>query len=101
MEIDRQINERCLQMTRDELQQKSGADFDKCYVGNAVVAHTEAMAKLEVIAKQTQGALAQVAQQAQPIVQQHLDHAKQLAKQLEGQPAATATREQRDATRTE
>src|SRR4051812_17807545 len=32
MQIDRQINERCLQMAKDELQQKSGAEFDKCYV---------------------------------------------------------------------
>jgi predicted outer membrane protein len=101
VQIDRQITERCLQMARDELEQKSGAEFDKCYVGNAVGAHMKALAALEVISKQTQGKLAQVAQQAQPTVQQHLDHAKQLMKQLEEQPSATGTRAQREATRTE
>jgi predicted outer membrane protein len=99
MQIDRQINERCLQMAKDELQQKSGAEFDKCYVGNAIGMHGHALAALEVISKQTQGTLAQVAQQAQPTVQQHFDQAKQLMKQLEGQ--STATQAQRETNRTE
>jgi predicted outer membrane protein len=101
MQIDRQINERCLQMARDELQQKSGAEFDKCYVGMAIGAHSKALAALEVIGKQTQGTLAQVAQQAQPTVQQHLDHAKQLMKEVDNPSSATATRAQREKTRTE
>jgi predicted outer membrane protein len=101
MKIDRQINERCLQMAKDELQQKSGAEFDKCYVGNAIGMHAHALAALEVIGKQTQGTLAQVAQQAQPTVQQHFDQAKQLMKQLDGQSSATGTQAQREANRTE
>jgi predicted outer membrane protein len=101
MQIDRQINERCLQMAKEELQQKSGAEFDKCYVGNAIGMHGHALAALEVIGKQTQGTLAQVAQQAQPTVQQHFDHAKRLMKQLEGQAGATATQAQRETNRTE
>jgi predicted outer membrane protein len=101
MQIDRQINERCLQMAKEELQQKSGAEFDKCYVGNAIGMHGHALAALEVIGKQTQGTLAQVAQQAQPTVQQHFDSAKKLMKQLEGQPNAAGTQAQREANRTE
>jgi len=101
MQIERQINERCLQMAKDELQQKSGAEFDKCYVGNAIGMHAHALAELEVIGKQTQGTLAQVAQQAQPTVKQHFDHAKQLMKQLDGQPNATGTQAQRETKRTE
>jgi predicted outer membrane protein len=101
MQIGRQINQRCLQMARDELQQKSGAEFDKAYVGSAIGAHIQALAALEVISKQRQGTLAQVAQQAQPTVQQHLENAKQLMKQLEGQSSATGTQAQRDAKRTE
>jgi len=101
MQIDRQINERCLQANKEELQQKTGAEFDKCFVGNAISAHVKALAALEVIGQQTQGQLAQVAQQAQPTVQQHLDHAKQLMKQLEGQSSAAGTQAQRDAKRTE
>src|SRR5207244_11922910 len=91
MQIDRQVNERCTQAVREELQQKSGAEFDKCFVGNAIGAHIHALAALEVIGQQTQGQLAQVAKQAQPTVQQHLEHAKQLMKQLEGQSSTSGS----------
>jgi predicted outer membrane protein len=83
--IDTQIAQRMLQMTKDELQQKSGAEFDKCYIGSAIPAHVQALAALEVLGQQSQGQLAQLAQQARPKVQQHLDHAKELMQQLEGQ----------------
>jgi len=101
MQIDKQINDRCLQMAKDELQQKSGAEFDKCYVGNAIGMHAHALAALEVIGKQTQGTLAQVAQKAQPTVQQHFNHAKELMKQLDSQSSATGTQAQRESKRTE
>lgn len=82
--IDQQIKERCTQAAKEELQQKSGAEFDKAYIGSAINAHVHAMAALDVIGKQSQGQLAQVAQEAQPTVQQHLDHAKELMKKLDG-----------------
>jgi predicted outer membrane protein len=95
-QIEKQIGEQKKQAMLDELQQKSGAEFDKCYVGSQVGAHMEAVAALQVISQQ-QGELAQAAQQALPTVQQHLDHAKQLAKQLEGaasqQPRSQAERQ--------
>lgn len=94
-QIERQIGEHCKQALKEELQSKTGADFDKCYVGAMIGAHMQALSALEVIGQQTQGQLAEVAQQAQPIVQQHLDHAKQLAKQLDGmRPGAQAERQQ-------
>jgi predicted outer membrane protein len=100
-QIERQIGDRCLQMAKDELQRKSGTEFDKCFVGNVIGEHMHALAALEVIGQQTQGQLAQVAQQAQPTVKQHLEQAKQLMKQLEGQPSASGSQAQRDTTRTE
>jgi predicted outer membrane protein len=94
-QIEKQIGERCKQAFKEELQSKNGAEFDKCYVGAMIGSHMQSLAALEVIGQQTQGQLAEVAQQAQPIVQQHLDHAKQLAKQLEGtRPGAQAERQQ-------
>jgi len=51
----------------------------------ALFLHIHALAALEVLGQQSQGQLAQVAQQARPKVQQHLDHAKQLMKQLDQQ----------------
>ncbi len=101
MQIDRQINEKCTQAAKDELQQKSGAEFDKCYVGMAIGAHAHALAALEVIGQQTNGQLAQIAQQAQPTVRQHLERAKELMKQLEGHEGASASQAERSTTRTE
>lgn len=95
MQIDRQIVERKTQATREELQRKSGAEFDKGFVGTAINAHVHALAALEVIGQQSQGQLAQVAQQARPIVQQHLEHAKHLMKSLEGEAGNSATASRR------
>jgi len=100
-QIEKQIGDRCLQAAKEELQKKSGAEFDKCYVGMAVGAHMHALAALEVIGQQSQGQLAQVAKEAQPTVQKHCDEAKQLMKQLEGQATAAGTQAQRETKRTE
>jgi predicted outer membrane protein len=95
-QIELQIAEHCKQAMRDELQQKQGIEFDKAFVGSQIGGHMHMLSALEVIGRQTQGQLAQVAQQAQPTVQQHLDHAKQLMQQLEqqgaGRPGAQAER---------
>lgn len=101
MQIEKQIDERCLQMAKDELQQKSGAEFDKCFVGYAIGAHNHALAALEVIGQQGPGQLAQVAQAAQPTVKQHLENAQQLMKQLESRSGSTATQAERPSSRTE
>jgi predicted outer membrane protein len=91
-QVEKQIGERTKQAMLDELRQKSGIEFDKCYIGSQVGSHIQSLAALEVISQQ-QGNLAQIAQQAQPTVQQHLDHAKQLAKELEGGARAGGTAE--------
>jgi predicted outer membrane protein len=90
--IEQKIKEQCKQSAKEELSQKSGAEFDKCYVGYSIGAHMQAVAALEVLGQQSQGQLAQVAQQAQPTVQKHLDHAKQLMKELEGQAGSDDSR---------
>jgi predicted outer membrane protein len=91
-------------MTKQDLQQKSGAEFDKCFMGTAVAAHTHALAALEVISQQSQGQLAQVAQQAQPTVQEHLERAKQIVRQLDGQSSGSSSstsQAERSSSRTE
>jgi predicted outer membrane protein len=83
LEIDRQITERCTEMIREELQAKRGPEFDQCFVGAQIGSHTHMLAALDVIGQRAQGELKQVVEEAQPVVQRHLDHAKQLAKQLQ------------------
>jgi len=100
LDVDRQITDRCWQMMREELQAKSGPEFDKCYLGIQIGGHTHMLAALEVIEQQTQGELRQVAQEARPTVQQHLDHAKELFKQLEAS-SRTGAQAERQPNRTQ
>jgi predicted outer membrane protein len=92
-QIDRQITEQCTQALREELEQKQGAEFDKAYVGSQIAGHMQMLAALKVIEQQGPQQLQQLAQQAQPVVQEHLEHAKQLKKQLDGgSPSSQAER---------
>jgi len=91
--IEQKINERCQKAFREELQQKSGAEFDECYLGAQIGGHMHMLAALEVISEDTQGPLKQVAEEARPTVQSHLEHAKQLMAQVKtGGRSATAER---------
>jgi predicted outer membrane protein len=101
MQLDRQINDRKTQMVREELQQKQGAEFDKAFVGSAIPAHIHMIAELEVLEKQGKGQLAQIAQQARPIAQQHLEHAKQLMRQLDQSSGSSASQAERSSSRRE
>jgi putative membrane protein len=87
LQIDRQIVDQCTSMAREKLSQKSGAEFDQCFIGAQVGAHMGMLSALTVIADRTGGQLQQVASDAKTTVEQHLQQAEQLAKQL-----ATANR---------
>jgi predicted outer membrane protein len=82
--MEKQIVERCTQSAKEELQQKQGVEFDKCYMGSQIGGHMQMLAALEVIQQQGPEPLQKLAQQAQPQVQKHLDQAKQIMQQLEG-----------------
>jgi predicted outer membrane protein len=99
--LERQITERCTQMAREELEQKQGVEFDKCYMSAQIGGHMQMLAALEVIQQQGPEQIQQIAQQAHPKVKQHLDHAKQLMKQLEGDSDTTGSREARQPSRTQ
>jgi predicted outer membrane protein len=81
-EIERSIGQQCHQMVQAKLEQKSEGEFDQCYVGAQIAAHIHLLAALEVISQQTTGDLQQVAREAQPVVESHLQHAEELAQQL-------------------
>jgi predicted outer membrane protein len=100
IEIERQIAQRHKEAVREELQQKQGAEFDKCYIGGQIAGHMHMLAALEVIEQQGPDQLRQIAQQAQPDVQQHLEHAKRLMKQLEG-AGTTRSQAERQPSRTQ
>jgi predicted outer membrane protein len=101
--IEEKIADRCQQAMKEELQSKSGAEFDQCYVGSQIAGHMHMLAALEVLSEQGPGQLKQAAEEAKPIVQQHLDHAKQLANDMKSNTrnAAQAQRTSATSERTE
>lgn len=91
IQIDRKITERTTEAMKQKLEEKSGAQFDRCYMAGQVACHLQASAALEVISQQSTGQLQQLAREAKQKVDQHLRQAEQLAEQLErsGQRAAS------------
>ncbi len=83
LKLDRQIADECGQMVRSKLEEAPEDEFDKCFVGQQVGAHIQMLSALKVISQQTSGELAEIAQNAEQKVQQHLNHAEKLMKELD------------------
>lgn len=72
-----------LRSIRQDLQEKSGAEFDQCYMFGQVMAHMHMADALKVSSKHVSSELEQTLQQGLQKTKQHLEEAKQLAQQLE------------------
>ena len=92
------VAQQCVALQQRELSQKQGAEFDRCFMGGQIAAHLGMLAKLQASEQFASPQLRQLCTQMSQTVQQHLDHAKQIAKSLEeeagsgAQPAAAAAR---------
>jgi predicted outer membrane protein len=82
MQIKRELADECLASTQRELSQKSGQEFDDCYVGMQIAAHMQMVTELKVLQRHASPELASVLKEGQNTAQKHLDHAKQLMKTL-------------------
>jgi len=82
MQIKRELADECLTSVRRELGQKSGQEFDDCYVGMQIAAHMGMVNELKVLERHASPELAAVLKEGQATAQKHLDHAKQLMKNL-------------------
>jgi putative membrane protein len=82
-EIAKEIDEQCLESLKKELGDKSAGEFDACYVGSQIAGHMQMAAALKVLSKHATGELRDVITEAQPTVDKHLKHAKELMNKLE------------------
>tara|TARA_R110002049_G_scaffold50370_3_gene143140 strand:+ start:186265 stop:187068 length:804 start_codon:yes stop_codon:yes gene_type:complete len=82
-QISEQACDNASKMTKDMLSKYDGQNFNMAFLGQQCVAHTMMIAELKAIESNGPEELQSFAQQAIEKVQQHLDKAKQLAKQLE------------------
>lgn len=85
VELHVQIKEASTQSFLQELQSKNGAEFDKCYLGQQIMAHQHMIDTIKVANQQASPELKQTLQQAQQASQQHLQKAKDLMKQVENE----------------
>jgi predicted outer membrane protein len=92
--LKRELGQQCLESTRKELESKEGREFDKCFMGMQVMKHMQAIDTMKVFRNHASPQLAQALDEGIRTAQTHLEHAKEIAKQLEGQAASTARRPQ-------
>ncbi len=78
-----ELGKQCLDSARRELEQKSGAEFDKCYMGMMVGEHMKANDMLTVFQRHASSDLKNVLAEGQSTVIAHLRHAKSLVKKLD------------------
>jgi predicted outer membrane protein len=88
--LHREMAQQCLQSSQRELGSKQGVEFDKCYVGMQIGAHQHAVDMLTVFRRHSSDQLGKTIDEGLPVVQAHLEHAKQLMKQMESGTPSTA-----------
>jgi predicted outer membrane protein len=85
MAIEREACQKCTVLTKAELQQHQGADFDKAYLGHQIGGHVGMIAKLETFQRHASPELAQVMSKSLATAQEHLQMAKDLCNELKGE----------------
>ncbi|MEX2286856.1 MAG: DUF4142 domain-containing protein [Planctomycetaceae bacterium] len=95
--INDEIHERCLATLQQELEQKEGAEFDRCFMGFQVGAHMKIVDALDVLQNHVSPELKQILSEGADTSKQHLTQAKDLMAQVEGKATGAQTPQQRDA----
>ena len=82
------LGAQCLSSSRKELDAKQGAEFDRCFMGLAVVGHMRAHDMLTVFQEYASDPLDEVLGEGQETIGTHLQKAKDGARKLEGKAVA-------------
>lgn len=94
--IDKQITDKATNSFKQKLEDKSGAEFDQCYIGGQVACHMQASAALDVLSRQATGQLKQLASDTKSKVDEHLKQAEKIAKELMERQLSGQARSDRD-----
>lgn len=82
LQIDREVAQECLKNEKEWLGKKSGAEFDKCFIGIELASHAGMKNRLAVYQRHVSPELQQVLMEGRETTQKHLDHAEVIMKQL-------------------
>jgi predicted outer membrane protein len=92
LQIKQEISEKCVASAQRELSSKEGAEFDKCFIGMQIGAHMHMVDSLSVLTNHASPELKQILDEGLQTSQRHLEHAKQIAKKLEGSSGNSSER---------
>ncbi len=79
----RDLGKKCLESETKMLNEKTGADFDRCYMSMVVGAHVKAADMMEVFGTYASERLRPTLEAGHKTIVAHLEHAKTLCKQTE------------------
>jgi len=88
--IKREIAQQCVQTAQEELASKPADQIDRCYMAAQVFAHQHMLDGLTVLERHASPEMKDALAQASQTTRQHLQHAKEILKSLEGQHQADA-----------
>lgn len=83
--IKREIAEECVKSAQEELAAKPANEVDRCFMAAQVFGHQHMLTSLKVMERHASPEFKETLAQATQTTQQHLDHAKQILKTLDGQ----------------
>lgn len=92
MQIKQEISQKCVASAQRELESKQGGEFDKCFIGMQIGAHMHMADALAVLSNHVSDDLQQILEEGEKSTQRHLEHAKALAKKLEGASSESGER---------
>jgi predicted outer membrane protein len=90
--IHKQIGQQCLASVKQELSQKSSADFDECFIGQQIGAHLMVIDELKVLRNYASQELQPTLDKELQTAQQHLQLAKQIALKIKDRPSERVSR---------
>lgn len=82
--MKRELAQECLKALQKEIGDKSGKEFDECYMTHQAMAHQMMVTQLTVFRRHSSPAFQQVLDEGLQTTQEHLKHAKDLVKSLDG-----------------
>jgi hypothetical protein len=89
--IHKEIGEKCLKSTQQELSRHEGRDFDQGFMGQQLMAHMEMVDKLSVLKNHASPQLQQVIDSELQMAQKHLQEARQIMEQMKDSEAPERT----------
>jgi len=83
LQLKQEIGRKCIENSTRELGNKQGAEFDKAYIGEQIVAHNQMLATLEVFQQHASGQLRDTVAKGIQTTQHHKQEAEKIMKELE------------------